>query len=288
MPTVYQYTTENLAIGDVYGGHDPNRYYLHEYFEKVPALNADIESITGVDNPASAAVITFTNGYNKANKSFEIIITNASVCTFNTTSGISLTTDGALNDSVIVLPHLDAGQTAWTGINWKTSSQVHWSCAISINNNSNVIFWAGLKLTNVPAYATDADQAYFLYASDDDQGALETNANLHFVYSVGGTDYITDSGIAVAAAATNGNGGIYKLRIVIDNNRQVAVYVNGVQYGLVTTSTAGGATQSTSTTLSSALTNDIDLIPYVGVEALTAAAKQITLCYEKISRVLFE
>ena len=43
MPTVYQYKTENLAIGDVYGGHEPNRYYLHEYFEKVPSTNGDIE-----------------------------------------------------------------------------------------------------------------------------------------------------------------------------------------------------------------------------------------------------
>ena len=40
MPTVYQYKTENLAIGDVYGGHEPNRYYLHEYFEKVPSTNS--------------------------------------------------------------------------------------------------------------------------------------------------------------------------------------------------------------------------------------------------------
>ena len=61
-------------------------------------------------------------------------------------------------------------------------------------------FWAGLKLTNTPVYATDADQAYFLYSSNDDTGSLTTNGKLHFVYSVGGTDYITDLGIAVAVA----------------------------------------------------------------------------------------
>jgi hypothetical protein len=199
-----------------------------------------------------------------------------------------LQTDTGDNDQVIVLPHLDTDQTAWTGIKWGTENKVEWECAIRTGASiADTSFWAGLKLTNAPAYATDDDKAYFLYASDNDHGALTTNANLHFIYSVGDTDYITDLGIAVAAA-TSGNVGIYKLRIVIDNNRQVAVYVNGVQYGLVTTATAGGATQSTSTTLSNALTNDIDLIPYVGVQALTGAAKQITLCYEKISRVLFE
>jgi hypothetical protein len=60
------------------------------------------------------------------------------------------------------------------------------------------------------------------------------------------------------------------------------------QYGLVTSATAGGATQSTVSTKSAALTNDINLIPYVGVQDHAGAVKKITLCYEKISRTLFE
>jgi hypothetical protein len=276
------YNAKNLTISNGFV-RNPDRYYLEEYFKRRPALNLQIAT----SEDAANTII-----HNVANKDFEILGTNASKddVTFSSTEGgIQLQTDTADNDQVIVLPHLDTDQTAWSGIKWGTENQVEWECAIRTGSSiADTSFWAGLKLTNVPAYATDADQAYFLYASDDDQGALETNANLHFVYSVGGTDYITDLGIAVAAAATSGNGGIYKLRIVIDNNRQVAVYVNGVQYGLLTTATAGGATQSTATTLSNALTNDIDLIPYVGVQALTGSAKQITLCYEKISRVLFE
>ena len=43
------------------------------------------------------------------------------------------------------------------------------------------------------------------------------------------TDYVTDLGIAVAADT------IYKLRIEIDSNRQVQVYVNDTLYGLSTT-----------------------------------------------------
>jgi len=93
-----------------------------------------------------------------------------------------------------------------------------------------------------PLYTTDTDQAFFLFCTDDEQGALTTNANLHFVYSTDASgsvvDYVTDLGIAVAAST------IYRLRIEIDSNRQVSVFVNDVQYGLVTSATAGGATQS--------------------------------------------
>ena len=270
------YNAKNLTVSNGFVK-NPDRYYLEEYFKRRPAGNPQIATSEDAAN---------TLIHNVANKDFEILGTNASKddVTFSSEeAGIKLQTDGADNDQVIVLPHLDTGQTAWTGIKWGTENQIEWQCAIRTGANIlDTSFWAGLKLTNVPNYATDNDQAYFLYSTDNDQGSLTTNANLHFVYSVGGTDYITDLGIAVATNT------IYKLRIVIDNNRQVSVYVNGVQYGLVTTSTSGGATQTTTTTLSNPLTNDVDLIPYVGVQALTTTAKQITLCYEKISRVLFE
>jgi len=281
MPTVYQYETENLAIGDVYGGHDSNRYYLHEYFEKVPSTNSTIASITDGTGTDPDITITFTNGYNKANKSFEIIITNASVCTFNTTSGISLTTDGAVNDSVIVLPHLDAGQTAWTEVFWNTASQVHWSCAVSINNTSNVIFWAGLKTSNTELLGDNNDQAYFTFDPTGKSDNDFTNAgNLHFVYSIGGTNYITDLGIVVEADT------IYKLRIEIDSNRQIQVYVNDVLYGLATTSDATGTTASNSLVKSLALTDNINLTPYVGVKTGENAAKTLNLCYEHISKAI--
>ena len=277
MPTVYQYTTENLAIGDVYGGHDPNRYYLHEYFEKVPSLNADIEKKTLEDD----GVTTLFANLNKANKSFEIIVSSSGTCGFNTTSGISLTTNNTDTSSVIVLPHLDALQTAWKEIFWNTASQVHWSCAVSIDNNSNVIFWAGLKLTNTKTLATDDDQAYFTFDPPGKSGNDFTNTgNLHFVYSVGGTDYITDLGIVVAINT------IYKLRIEIDSNRQIQVYVNDVLYGLATTSDDTGTTALNSLVKSLALTDNINLKPYVGVETGEAAAKTLNLCYEHISKAI--
>ena len=252
---------------------DPDRIYLEEFFQRKPGINADIA------NSAEGTRMI-------ANPDFEVLGDNATTddVTFSTTTaGLKLETDGSDNDSIIIAPHLDTTQTAWSSTKWGTENQVMWECMIRTGSAiSTQGIWAGLKLTNVDTYATDDDQAYFVYGSDDDSGALTTNANLHFVHSIGGTDYITDLGIAVAAD-TN-----YRLTIDIDDGRQVGVWVNGTQYSLTSATTAGGVTTGAGNTRSAALTNDVDLIPYVGVISRSGAADHMYLAYEKISRIIFE
>ena len=144
---------------------------------------------------------------------------------------------------------------------------------------------AGLKLTEVGLYTTDANQAYFLYASNDDQWTLTTNGNLHFVYSIGGTDYVTDLGIAVAVNT------VYRLRISIDETRRVSVFVNNTQYGLTSTSTAttaGGVTETDSTKKSLIMTDDIDLLSFIGIQTHTTTTKGMQVGYVKMSRDLYE
>lgn len=250
-----------------------DRYYLEEFFYKTPGLNADIQ------NGAEATRMI-------ANTNFEALGTNmtSALATFpGTHAGIKLTTAGADDDQAIVAPHLDAGQSAWTGCNWGTENQVEWETAITtaaaITTQS---FWAGLKLTNTGVYATNADQAYFLYASDDDQGALTTNENLHFVYSVGGTDYIADLGIVVAVDTA------YKLKITFDSDRKISIFVDGEQYSVATNEVAGGVATGKGTAKSLAMTNDIDLIPYVGLQSHDGNADHLYLHYEAINRILFE
>ena len=254
------------------------RYYLEEFFKRLPAANADIQN-------ASEATRMI------ANTDFELVGTNAGTgdATFSTTrAGIVLITNGTDEDQVVIAPHLDARQSSWTGIGWGTENQVEWECAISTSATiTDYSIWAGLKASLDPLYTTDTDQAFFLFCTDDEQGALTTNANLHFVYSTDASgsvvDYVTDLGIAVAAST------IYRLRIEIDSNRQVSVFVNDVQYGLVTSATAGGATQSVVTTKSLALKDNEDLIPYIGVEQKAGSkTSDLTVHYQKISRVLFE
>ena len=232
---------------------------------------------------------------NLSNPHFEITGTSASPddVTFSETyGGLKLQTDGSDNNQVIIGVHsgdalvtddIPATQTAWRGVRWGTENLVEWECAITTGATiTDYAFWAGLKLTNTGVYATDADQAYFVFATDDDMGALTTNANLHFVYSLGTSDYITNLGVAVEASTT------YRLRIKIDGDRKVSVFVNDIQYGLTSATTAGGVVESTATTLSSTLDDDTNLLPYVGVQSLGGAARDLRLHYEKISRVLFE
>lgn len=205
-------------------------------------------------------------------------------------AGIKLITGTTDNDFSVLTPR--DGETelpssfdssAWSSVPFGTENKIDFSCGMSTSGTiTETAIWAGLKLTEVGGYATDANQAYFLYATDDDLGTLTTNGNLHFVYSVGGTDYITNLGITVTTNT------VYRLRISFDENRKISVFVNNVQYGLVTTATAGGGTQSISTTKSLAMTDDIDLIPFVGVQALSASSRGIQVGYVKLSRDLFE
>ncbi len=254
------------------------RYYLEEFFKRLPAANADIQNASEAHRMI-------------ANPDFELVGTNAVTgdATFSSTrAGIVLTTNGTDEDQVVIAPHLDSNQSAWTNIKFGTENQVEWECAISTSATiTDYSIWAGLKASLDPLYTTDTDQAFFLFCTDDEQGALTTNANLHFVYSTDASgsvvDYVTDLGIAVAAST------IYRLRIEIDSNRQVSVFVNDVQYGLVTSATAGGATQSSTTTKSLALKDNEDLIPYIGVEQKAGSkTSDLTVHYQKISRILFE
>jgi len=209
-------------------------------------------------------VLSASNAYGY-NTNFEILGTNASnddVTFSSTVAGIVMETDGAQNDQVIIVPHLTSGQSAWTSIKWGTENQTIWECVLRTGSSiTNATIWAGLKLTNTSVIATDNDQAMFRFASAD------SNTTWRCINSIGGTDVNTDS---VVTVAVNTN---YYFRIEIDVDRKAHFFINDKE---VASSTA--------------LTNDVDLIPYVGVQEtlLAGGAKHIILCKEKISRILYE
>ena len=63
----------------------------------------------------------------------------------------------------------------------------------------------------------------------------------------------------------------------------------GQDYNVTTTSgSTGGTAVTTGTTPSTALTDDIDLIPYVGIEAGAAAAEAVNCHYICCSRNVYE
>lgn len=210
-------------------------------------------------------------------------------------AGIKLQTATADNDQLIISPRTgDDGiykggphPAAPTVSPW--TSNLHLpvlreaNIQIPITTSSSVAdmaFWAGWKLTTTGNYATDLEQAYFFYASNDDLGALNTNGNLHFIHSVAGLDYITDLGITVAGDTT------YRLAIDFDENYKVSAFVNGVQYGLVNSATLGGATEPNSTQKSVATTSSAGLIPVIGIQTLTSGIKEIYNHFIKATRNL--
>lgn len=219
------------------------RVELHKTFTKLVGINADIQ------NAAEATRMI-------VDPEFELLGTNASSddCTFNAEGGLKFQTDGADNDQCIVLPHLDASQSAWTGWTWGTDKQVEWDCVLATGSAITLeTIWAGLKLTNTSVVATDNDQAFFRFSA---------SGNWIAVYSIGGVDVSYDTGIAVAAST------IYRLRIWIDSNRYAHFYINDEEVKVT-----------------AALTDAVDLIPYVGIQANEAAAKDFTLYEQSISRV---
>ena len=239
------------------------RYVLEENFNQLPALNAVVNApFTDADATAAAnGVITVAS--NAANRNFEIVGTHA--VTASTLFGIAvgaieLVTAGADNDQTIICPHLDADQTAWSEILWGTENQTCWEAVIKTDSAIlTTLLFAGLKQTNTPVIATDDEQAFFRFSTDD------SDTTWRCIASIAGVDVNQDSGVTVKAST------IYYFRIEIDEDRQAHFFINNKEVYR-----------------SEALTNDKDFIPYVGVQALAGAARSVWVAKEKISRYIYE
>lgn len=231
---------------------NPDRYELTEYFAKKPGINADMTIDPDADD--AAALVAFVI----ANRDFEILGTGATTddVTFGTDhAGLLFTTDSSASQEVIIAPHLNTGQTAWTNIKWGTENEVIWEAVIRTGASvASIVIWAGLKLTNTATVATDADQAFFRF----DAGV----ASWECTYSIADTDTETASGVTVAVNTT------YYLRIEIDSDRIPHFFIDDKEVAKGT-----------------AMTNDVDLIPYIGVQG---NAKTLHVIKTKISRIISE
>ena len=259
---------------------DARRFYLEEWFLQRPGLNANIDQVSTVEVQRAL------------NRNWEALgtnVTTALVTFASTSAGILATTAGADQDQAIITPHLDTAATAWAGCQWGTENEVHFETSIMLPAIDNQKVWAGLKLTNDQLVATDDDQIYFKFQTDaTNSEAFTTFANWHVVHSIGGTDHISALPIAVAANTP------YHLKIEIDSDRKATVFVNGVQYNLTSTAGSTGGTSVTAVqpgvaaTKTAALTDDVDFIPYVGIEAGAAAAEAVNVHHVCMSRNVYE
>ena len=221
--------------------------------EGLPALNAVVNA-----NPTDGTIFAAAT---LASRMFEILGLNAvtSTVTHYVEGGILLTTTTGATDSVILLPHLDdtSGKVSpWNAWTWGTDQETEWECLIGTNATiTNEVIWAGLKLTNTATKTTDADQVFFRFAPAVNDGEWEA------ISAIGNTDVDTDTGVAVAAS-TN-----YHMKIAIDSSRIARFYLDGV----LKKTTA-------------ALTDAIDLIPYIGVLNSSGAAHAVRIYSQSISR----
>jgi len=228
--------TSSLEIKDnAFFIRSPNRYYLEDFFSLRPEENACIANDT-------------------ANKNFELLGTGTPTSALNSAGGVLLATTTTDNDQAIILPHLDSQQTSWSVTSWLTNSELNWECALKVPDATTVVVWAGLKILNTSVVITDANQAFFRFAS---------GGNWFAVHSIGGTDVSTDTSVSVS---TNDN---FRLRITINTARIASFYIDDV---LVETSGILAATA---------------LKPYIGVETtFDTASRSIVVRYQKLSRIL--
>jgi hypothetical protein len=217
-----------------------------------PGINGDFVSATEATNTV-------------ADRDFEVLGTNAAsaLSTFNAEGGVTLTTATGGNDQMVLAPHLDANQSAWTKYTWGTDRETHWECLFDTGASiSSATIWAGLKLTYERDVATDADQVFVRYDDATNSGKFQ------IVYSIGGTDVTVDSGLTAVVSTR------YHVSIHIDRNRVATVRLTDV------------TNQSHVAVKTTALTTAVDLIPYLGIEDTSAgAAKAITVYGEYISRL---
>ncbi len=233
-----------------------NRYVLYEDFKLSPALNA-VLSLPGSDttSPTAAAFLA----YLKANKSFEMLGTNATTATGTQSAkgGVNLTTTTGSNDQCIIVPHLTAGISPWTSTLWDTAkSPTFETFLVTGASVANYTMWSGLKLTNTSVVATDDDQAFFSLI-------VGTSTRLQYTYSIAGVDVQVPIPTSIIPAVTASTG--YKLRIEVYSDRTHMAFVNDEAI-------AGSPFP--------ALTSLTTLIPYAaGVQTNTTAAKSLVCKY---------
>ncbi len=224
----------------------------------MPGINADVAP-SSADDAADGATAAELALMLATDLEMEVLGSSGTSddVTHNAEGGLAVQTDGGGTDSVIILPHLDTGLSTWATTTWGTDQQTAWECVIETGSDiTPVTIWVGLKLTNTPVVATDANQAFFRFQDTVNGGEWQA------VHSIADTDDAHDTNVVVAVSSS------YHLKIVIDSYRVARFWINGV---LVETS--------------GRLTTGIDLIPYIGILEGDGNAKSLVIRGQAISRV---
>ncbi len=269
-----------------------NHIYLEERFLQRPALKA-VNELPGSDStsPTAAALLAYTI----ANKNFSVLgqAMTTALCTHSASGGITLTTAGSSGDQAVVEPSLTTGITEWSAINWLSEKSPRFECFIRTPATiTSYCMWAGFKLTLTDVLATDADAAFFKFSTTADTGGSATNLTVCIARA--GIKVVTVLPIVITAST------LYRLTLSVNAQRQVFARVATTFQPKDTTGTAVASTNLefssksfrlipgvdsvTGADNTAALTTAINFIPYVGVKALTGAARALDVMELKCGR----
>lgn len=220
-----------------------------------------IASVVSGTTTAAAGVLVLefeADAASVANLDWELAGTNATngSAVFADGGGVTLTTGATTGDQCILQRHADTNISGLADTQFNTNDKPVFAQRVKFGGSvSDVVFWAGFKLTNTPVVATDADQAFFRF-EDSVNGA-----KLQAVWSIGGTDYTADLKKPYLLAA----GDEVNLAIYVGDDRVARFYVDGQLEAMSSAQGAAGA-----------LTADVDLVPFVGIQTKADAAKSLT------------
>lgn len=181
-------------------------------------------------------------------KQFELSGTSAvdADCTWDADHGLLLTTPGGATDREqnVLLPSTDADNSStFREISWGTDRESEFECVIRTGTLISLEeMQFGLVLTVPTPFdeATDADQVKFGYLEG-------TDTTWQCQVSIGNVDTAVNSNVTVVANS------VYHFAIRIDKDRLARFYINDRLVHVTT-----------------ALTDAVDLLPTVGVQAGTA------------------
>ena len=246
------------------------RIYRDDNFNKIPNLVAAYDLDGTYDNADSEALA-------ESNDDLILAGTDAVVTdiTHNTSGGINLKTNAGGTDQAYLIPNTASTvDTGLSNILWDTGKRpaVEWCFTTenAVAGISSMTAWCGFTITTPDGYnvTADNDQVKVEYVAGANSGNFMIRYSTDTADGSTVVDYSIDTGIAVAINTT------YVVKIALDSDR--VAWVN-----IADAADLGAAVEIPT---KYALKDVTTLIPTIGVQDDTTAAKQIAVHYVALGR----
>ena len=246
------------------------RIYRDDNFNKIPNLVAAYDLDGTYDNADSEALAESNDDWILAGT--DAVVTDI---THNTSGGINLKTNAGGTDQAYLIPNTASTvDTGLSNILWDTGKRpaVEWCFTTenAVAGLSSRPAWCGCTITTPDGYnvTADNDQVKVEYVAGANSGNFMIRYSTDTADGSTVVDYSIDTGIAVAINTT------YVVKIALDSDR--VAWVN-----IADAADLGAAVEIPT---KYALKDVTTLIPTIGVQDDTTAAKQIAVHYVALGR----